>query len=485
MQKTISKSKYMNGLQCPKLLWFVFNEPGEIPEADEATKFILDQGKELTNLAKKLFPKGIEVPYDSNLIEATKKFVGQRKTIFEAAFSYKGTFAMLDILIPVNKDEWDIIEVKSSTQVKDENIDDVAFQRYVLQGNGLKVRRCHQMCINKEYVRQGRIDPEKLLIQEDITDLVAEKLHVVEDNVREMQKVIAQSKPPEMSIGPHCSNPYACQLVDKCSAFLPEHNVTELYYCRQKFELIDKGILRIKDLPTGFKLSEKQAIQKEAINKGKPVISKEQIKEFLKSLEYPLYCLDFETLNVAIPPFDRARPYQKIAFQFSIYVIRNHRGQVESYEFLADGTDNFAPEVVEALKVVGPNGTVLAYHMSFEKQVLEALDELSPKDGKWLRGIIGRLKDLEVPFKSFSYYHPEQHGSCSLKAVLPLLSGKSYGGMEIQEGGMASMAYYTTHFRDCPTQEKEKVRKALLEYCKLDTEGMVDILRKLEEVSSG
>ena len=484
MQKIISKSKYMNGLQCPKLLWFVFNEPGEIPEADEAIKFILDQGNEVTNLAKELFPRGIEVPHDKNFIEGTKMLVAQRKTIFEAAFSYRGTFAKLDILNPFNKEEWDIIEVKSSTQVKDENIDDVAFQRYVVQGNGLKVRSCHEMYVNNEYVRHGKIDPEKFVTQEDITDLVAQKLPVVEDNVKEMQKVIALGKPPKMSIGPHCSNPYGCPLVDKCWAFLPEYNVTELYYYRQKFELISKGILGIKDLPIGFRLSEKQVIQMEAINKGKPVISKEKIKEFLESLEYPLYCLDFETLNVAIPPFDRARPYQKIAFQFSIHCLRNHRGQVESYEFLADGTDNFAPEVVEALKVIGPKGTVLAYHMSFEKQVLEALEELSPKDGEWLRGIIGRLKDLEVPFKSFSYYHPEQHGSCSLKAVLPLLSGKSYGGMEIQEGGMASVAYYTTHFRDCPTHEKEKVRKALLEYCKLDTEGMVDILRKLEEVSS-
>jgi len=155
---------------------------------------------------------------------------------------------------------------------------------------------------------------------------------------------------------------------------------------------------------------------------------------------------------------------------------------VSSHSYLADGRQNFAHELINALKVIGPKGTILAYNMSFEKQVLEVLGELSPKDADWLEGIINRLRDLIEPFREFLYYHPDQHGSCSLKKVLPAIAGKSYMGMEIGEGGMASLKYYLTHFRDSAKEEKEKVRNALLEYCKLDTEGMVDILRKLEEI---
>jgi len=483
MGSNISKSRYMNGLQCPRLLWLVVNSPDDMPETDESTQFVFDQGREIGNYAKKLFPGGIEVPHDNNFIEATKKLVIKRHTIFEGAFSFNGTFAKIDILEPVNKEEWDIIEVKSSTQVKDEHIDDVAFQQYVLEGSGLKIRKCHLMFVNNEYFRDGGVNPKAFLSREDITELVVEKLPLVKDNLKEMQKVLALQKPPKTSIGPHCGSPYCCPVTEDCWSFLPEHNVTELYYFKQKYELLDKGILKIADIPSGIKLSDKQKIQKMAIKAGRPLINKKEIRDFLDSLEYPVYCLDFETPGVAIPPFDKARPYQKIPFQFSIHVIPKPMAKPECHSFLADGRENFAPELTKNLRVIGPKGTVLAFNKSFEKQVLECLEKLSPKDGKWLRGIIDRLQDLIDPFRDFSYYHPEQHGSCSLKAVLPVLTGKTYEGMAIQEGSIASLRYYLMHFRDCPKKDKDKVREDLEEYCHQDTEGMVDILRKLAEVS--
>lgn len=484
MSSIISKSKYISGLQCPRLLWFVVNSPDELPKIEEDTQFIFDQGHEVGNYAKLLFPNGVEIPHDGNFIEATKKCVSRRQTIFEGAFSHKGTFAKVDILEPVTRDEWDIIEVKSSTQVKEENIEDVAFQRFVVEGAGLKVRRCHEIYVNNEYVRNGDIDPHKFLSREDITDQVAEQICHVEGNVMQMQNVIALEKPPAMSIGPYCGKPYSCPLSEKCRSFLPEHNVTELYYFGQKsYEMLNKGILSIRDLPANVKVSDKQRIQMDAIKSATPFIDKDGIRKFLKSLEYPVYCLDFETLTVAIPPFDKAKPYQKIPFQFSIHVIQKLNSAAESHNFLADGRKNFAPELINALRVIGPKGTLLAYNMSFEKQVLKVLGELFPKDADWLERISGRLKDLIEPFRTFSYYHPEQHGSCSLKVVLPALTDKSYSGMEIGEGGMASIKYYITHFRDSAREEKEKVRNALLEYCQLDTEGMVSILRKLEEIS--
>lgn len=212
MGSTISKSKYMNGLQCSRLLWFEVNAPSALPRIGEDKQFIFDQGHEVGDYAKKLFPKGIEVSHDSNCIEATRRIISQRGTIFEGAFSYKDTFAKVDILKPVNKDEWDIIEVKSSTKVKDENIEDIAFQRFVAEGAGLKLRQCHQFYINNEYVRDGNIDPEEFFSEEDITDQVAEKIGHVADNIKDMQKVIVLKEPPTMSIGPHCDSPYDCPL---------------------------------------------------------------------------------------------------------------------------------------------------------------------------------------------------------------------------------------------------------------------------------
>jgi hypothetical protein len=383
----------------------------------------------------------------------------------------------------VGKEEWDLIEVKSSTKVKEEHYNDIAFQRYVVEGNGLRIRRCEEIVVNNEYVRNGEIDPAKLLKREDVTELISERLPLVEGNVKEMHRILSLEKPPEISIGSHCSNPQSCALEEKCWAFLPEHNVTELYRFKRGFELIKEGILRIADVTVDSKLSDKQRIQKEAITKGKPIVDKKQIKNFMNGLEYPVHCLDFETLGVAIPPFSGTRPYQGIPFQFSLHVIKRPGGDVEFHEFLADGRENFAPDLVKALKIIGPRGTVLAYNMGFEKQVLKTLGVLSPEDAGWLGGIAERMRDLLVPFRNFSYYHPDQHGSCSLKSVLPCISkGKGYDGMAIEEGGTASRKYYMTHFKECSKKEKEKTRKDLLEYCKLDTEGMVEILRALEEM---
>jgi hypothetical protein len=483
MVSTISKTKYMNGLQCSRLLWFSVNQPEAMPPFDEAAQFRFDQGHEVGNFAKMLFPEGIEVPHDNEFVKKTQELIPQRKTIFEASLSYNKTFAKPDILKPVGKNEWDMIEVKSSTQVKDEHYDDIAFQRYVVEGSGLRIRKCEEIVVNNEYVRDGEIDPEKLLRREDITERISQQLPRVEGNVKEMHRILSLEKPPDAPIGPHCSSPYGCPMTEECWAYLPEHNVTELYRFKQKFDLIGDGILRIADLPAGVKLSDKQKIQKEAVTKGGPIINKKQIKEFLNGLEYPVYCLDFETLGAAIPPFSGTRPYQGIPFQFSLHVIRKPREDIEFREFLADGRENFGPDLANALKVIGPKGTVLAYNMGFEKQVLKTLGALSPKDAGWLQGIVDRMEDLMAPFRSFSYYHPDQHGSCSLKFVLPCFSkDKGYDGMQIEEGGMASRRYYMTHFKECSKEEKEKTRKDLLEYCRLDTEGMVEILRALGEM---
>jgi hypothetical protein len=202
MSSCLSKSKYMLGLQCPKLLWYHFNEKDKIPPIDEGTQATFDQGHEVGEWAKKRYPDGIEVPFGDfkGTIEKTKELVAQRKVIFEASFLFENCYSRADILVPVDDDQWDVIEVKSATKVKDENIEDVAFQRFVMEGCGLKIRRCHLMFINNEYIRQGDIDPRQLLTMDDITEDVDLKLSLVMENVAEMWNVINGAK-PDIKIG--------------------------------------------------------------------------------------------------------------------------------------------------------------------------------------------------------------------------------------------------------------------------------------------
>ena len=135
----LTKSNYLLGLQCPKLLWVTKNNKERIPEPDKAAKAKFEAGDIIGVLATKVFPGGIDLSgleFKEN-IDKTKKAVEKRQTIYEAGFMINtpnGTsnlFSRGDILLPIGKNKWDIIEVKSATQVKDINIHDVSFQKYV------------------------------------------------------------------------------------------------------------------------------------------------------------------------------------------------------------------------------------------------------------------------------------------------------------------------------------------------------------------
>jgi len=481
----LSKSRYLNGLQCPRLLWIATNETERIPEPDAATQHIFDQGHLVGELAKKLFSGGIDIPTDDFMgnIKETKELLCRRKPLFEGGFLAGSLFARADILNPVGETAWDIVEVKSSTSVKDVNIHDVAFQKYCYEQAGLEINRCFLMHINNRYVRNGDIDPKQLFALEDITDHVDEIFGELPDRVEEMLKVIALAECPTISIGPHCNNPYACALIE-CWGGLPEHHVFTLYYGGKKsFQLYNDGILTINDIPLTFTLNDKQRIQRDCVVRGAPYLNKDAIKQFLTKLEYPLYFLDFETFGTAIPLFDGVRPYQNVPFQFSLHVQESTNGDLKHYEYLADGRKDPRPKLLESLGgLIGDSGSILAYNKSFEETVLREATQAFPESAGWIDGAIGRLVDLITPFRSFHYYHPLQHGNASLKKVLPAITGQGYDEMAIAKGDDASLAYLRITFDDVSPEEAERVRADLLTYCKMDTEGMVRIVEQLDKL---
>ena len=132
----LSKTKYLDGLKCPKLLWYEYNRKEDLPEIDAGTQAILDQGNVVGELAHTLFPGGITLQRDyrpDKQAEKSLKAAKLRKPLFEAGFVHKQAYALVDILNPVEKNAWDLIEVKSSTKVKDEHYRDVAFQKYTYE----------------------------------------------------------------------------------------------------------------------------------------------------------------------------------------------------------------------------------------------------------------------------------------------------------------------------------------------------------------
>src|SRR3989344_1827748 len=182
----ISKSRFLIGLQCPKHLWCIFNAPELIPPIDEATRALFDQGHEVGNIAKKLHPTGVEIVLGKDAVQQTNDLLNKRVPIFEASFTYNHAYCKVDIFVPVGNKDWDIIEVKSSTEVKDEHLWDVAFQKYCLENSGVHIRKCHVLVINNEYIKKGEINPEKFFTTEDVTDKISEFVPQVEDLLKNM-----------------------------------------------------------------------------------------------------------------------------------------------------------------------------------------------------------------------------------------------------------------------------------------------------------
>jgi hypothetical protein len=485
MSQLLSKSSYLNGLQCPRYIWIQFHEPERIPETDPVTQYIFDQGHEVGYLAKRLFPGGIDVPQESFMgnIEKSRELLAERKPLFEAGILAGNIYSRVDILSPSGEDKWDICEVKSSTNVKGVHIDDIAFQRYCCTQSGLSIRNCYLALINNQYVRNGEIDPEGLFNIHDVTEKVEEASVGIQDRIDGILDVINQETCPEMIIGPHCRDPYECPLTD-CWSHLPEHNVFSLYWGgKRSFAMYSNGIMTIGEITGDYKLNDKQLIQQAAVVSGEPYIDREAIREFISSLEYPLYYLDFETIGPAIPLFDGVRPYQDVPFQYSVHVVRDERSKPEHYSYLTRGTGDPRPDLLAELQnVLGDSGSIIAYNKGFEEGCLRDMAVAFPEYGDWIEQACSRLVDLLEPFRRFHYYHPAQKGSVSLKAVLPAITGKGYEDLVISDGQVASFTFLAATYGEMPEADRTQVMGNLEQYCCRDTEGMIWIVKRLTEL---
>ena len=494
MKKTrkniITKSKYLNGLKCSKLLWVDCNERERIPPPGISQQHIFDQGDMVGTLSKKFYPGGVDVPYDRGKffdnIEKTKELLPSRKILFEAGILSGDVYSRVDIFQPSKGKKWNIIEVKSSTNMKDVYLDDVAFQKYCCEKGGLQIDRCFLMQVDNSYVKDGEVDPVEFFQKHDITDEIDAYAVGMEERIDKIRKTIAREQCPELDIGLYCSKPYICFLTEECWAKLSKDNIFTLYNYGPKkaFPLYEDGIETIKDLPESG-LGGKQLIQKRSTETGETYIDRDLIRTFLEGIQYPISYMDFETINPAIPFFDGMRPYQRIPFQFSVHVKKSKEAKLEHFSFLQKNKEDPREKFLEELKdAVGGAGTIMVYNKAFEGSVLRELASSFPKYDSWVKNVQDRIVDLLEPFRGFYYYNPEQRGSASFKKVLPAVVGKGYEGMDIAGGSDASALYFRTAYSDkTEPEEREKIYSDLEKYCALDTEGMDWVLNELVKCS--
>jgi len=494
---TISKSRFLSGVQCEKKLYYDLYRKDLKPPISEQQEEFFSSGHFIGQLAQQLYPNGKDAtPLNFSdfapSFESTINWINDGvETIYEAAFFYDDVMASLDILHHQNGERW-AIEVKSSTDVKDYHITDVSLQYWVMTNAGFKPDKFFLIHVNNKFIKNGIIDSKEFFTLKDITDRVIAKQDEVIQNVIRLKNVVNNRETePEVKISNHCSAPFSCDYMHHCWKHVPENSVFSLPYARGKeWELYEKGLLELSSIPDEVNLSHRQKLQVEGIKHGSSHVDKAAIKEFISAWTYPLYFFDFETVFPLIPVLDGTKPMQQVPFQYSLHIKSDYHSEKIHREFLADpssfqsaSTLNPCKALIEQLKTdFGPTGSIVAYNANFEIDVLRKLAIAFPEDKEFLDGLINRFVDLLIPFRKAWYYKPEMGNSASIKYVLPAIAPEfSYKDLKISNGGLASITFLCMILNKFEGDEAT-TRLNLLAYCERDTEGMVVIWKHLVDL---
>lgn len=490
---TLSKSLYTRAIQCPKSLWLKKYNSDVLTPPDATALARFETGNIVGDLACALFPNGREIPYMeknfAGMAVLTREWMNEGlEYIYEATFIHEGIVVMVDVLC-VTADGVEIYEVKSSSEVKNIYLHDVSIQRYVIESLGFSVTNCYVVHIDTSYVRGDDLDLSALFTIADVNNAVDALMDGVPAKLAEFEAHLSdRENEPVIEIGKHCTKPYDCDAMHYCwkvQRSIPDYSVFNLFNLGSKnqVELYDQGIVRIEEIPDSYKMT---PIQKQKVDNWKSkrsYIDRDAIAEFLSTLAYPIYYLDFETFQQVVPQWYGISPYQQIPFQYSLH-IEHADGALEHREFLApSGSDPRYALAQQLINDIPDNVTVLAYNMSFEKGVIEKLALSFPDLSESLKNIIPNIRDLMVPFQKGHYVTPSMNGSYSIKYVLPALvpeMAQAYKQLDgVQNGGEAMNAY--AKLTTMEAAEQKRIHRALLEYCKLDTLAMVMVLKKLRE----
>jgi Domain of unknown function(DUF2779) len=492
---TVSKSSYIEGLRCPKLFWLRVNRPELAMPVDAQTEYLFATGHLVGELARKLFPAGALIggkefkPFDRLLTDTQVAIESGMPCLFEAAFESDSLRCRPDVLHRSKGSTWDLAEVKMCTAVKPAHIHDIAFQAHCIKRSGQEVGRKFLIHVSRDYVKSDIVNPHELFVAVDLTEAVNAESGNVPVKVKGLIELAEQQEQPSTILGTKCKSPGACPFYEYCHKDLPPTSVYQLPYGGKLIPmLLGRGIFCLADIPPDVPLSKRQGALVQSARKGKPIIEVGAIRTFLKQIRFPVHFLDFETSACCIPPWDKTFAYEKIPFQFSVHVQDAIDGAIRHNEFLPESPEDprrqLCDELVEILH--GSRGTVLAWNASFEKGVLERMAVLFPDLSAKIHAVIARIIDLILPFRNADYVDFRFEGSCSLKKVAPaMVSALSYDSLSIKHGDEASLQFQMFVDGKMSAAQWMSIRQEMLDYCKLDTLAMVEILAKLFLIVKG
>lgn len=482
MNKLITKSLYLEYLKCPKNAWLKLHKPQingcfDLSSKDQSKT---QMGEDIERYAQQRFPKGV---FQENF--SLHKDVSRE--LFQTTFLFNSYLARTDIMqYDADTNQWNLIEVKSSTSKKDEHVKDTSFQAIVLKNYGIPLGRIFILHLNKEYVLDDQVDIHKMFMMIDITEEVKGREEETLFYMEKAQKDLLQEDEQKIS----CSCIYKgrssqCETFSYSHPEVPSysvHDITTIGVSKKKLAtLIDHRIVKLDDIPVDFALNEKQSNQVNTYKKQLPMINYEAIEKELRILQYPLYFFDYETYAPAIPILKGFRPHEKMPIQFSLHVVYEEYSEPKHFEYLHESQSDPCLTITQKLHTyIGPTGTIIVWSKQFETGRNTELGIRHPEFKAFMENINKRTYDLRDIFAKQAYVHAGFKGSTSIKKILPILAPElSYKELEIQEGQNASQKWFEMVHGSKTVAEKQKIAQALRQYCGLDTYAMYKIWKYL------
>tara|TARA_B100000941_G_scaffold289695_1_gene269657 strand:- start:1626 stop:3119 length:1494 start_codon:yes stop_codon:yes gene_type:complete len=493
----ITKTNFIDGMQCQRCFWFKYNNYKDSKEDDPLAKQRLKDGEEVGQKVKEIFPKGVDIPFLGGdylkMHDLTLEAINQgAEVIFEGSFLIDGIFIRVDVM-KKTPNGWDIYEVKSSSSLKPEHKEDVGIQWFVLnQIKEIKLQDVYVIILNKENSKRDNYQLKDFFRERCLTEEVILNQQNISETLNNLIKVTSMDSPPKLRKSNHPDKPQKCTFQEHCwpEGSNEKDSIFKLYRMRskKKLSLYDQGIDTFSKIRNFSDFSDIQKIQIKSTVNNREIVNKKIIEKFISTISYPISYLDFETYTEPLPSYNNQRPNERMPFQFSLHIQEDENtiidAETESIAFLANHLKDPRRDIADALlKDIPEKGTIITYHKSFEKGVIEELANFcSDSDiSSQLRALNNRIVDLKDPFAEGGYYHPDFAGSFSIKKVLPAIckgdKNLNYDNLNIKNGGMASTA-----FRELKHMNKNEIqilREDLKKYCWLDTYAMYAIYKKL------
>ena len=479
----LSKSRILLHRQCPKRLWLKVHRP-ELEDVDDGNQVRLSVGTYIGEVAQQLYPDGVLINGD-DLGQAVRDtqtvMAGEQHPIFEATFQSDGLLIRADLLLP-DQNGYRMVEVKSSTSVKDYHLTDVAIQNWVVQQAKIPLNSVEIAHLDNSFVYPGGGDYQGLFHYADISNQIAGMAAEVPGWIKAARDTLSGDEPC-IAPGDQCNSPFECSFIGYCSPSVTaddEYPPEILPYGRELAAILrSEGYTDLRDVPEDRLENWKHQRVWRATKCGQVELHPEAGK-IIAALPYPRYYLDFETINPAVPIWAGTRPYMQVPFQWSCH-IETAKGVITHCAFLADGQSDprrpFAESLIEA---VGTDGPIFVYNAPFECSRMQELSEGYPGLASSLNAAIDRIVDL-LPIAREYYYHPDMRGSWSIKAVLPTIAPDlAYDNLEVANGGMAMDAFAEIMNPDTSIERRQQLHNALLLYCERDTLAMVRIAHFFE-----